>query len=77
MARSVGLPGISGYELTNAIRQWEKSTYRKPIPIIGLTAREPHEARKEALHSGMNNMLCKPINLKTIQELILQYTPRS
>ncbi len=69
----IGLPGISGYELTAAIRQWEKDTHRKPIPIIGLTAYALYETKKECLQSGINSMLSKPINLKTIQELIKQF----
>lgn len=67
----IGLPNLSGYDLTLAIRQWEKDTAKNPVPIIGLTARE--EAKTECLQSGMNNMLCKPINLKNIEELIRQF----
>lgn len=66
----VGLPGISGYELSYAIRQWEKDTHRYPMPIIGLTAHSKNEAKKECLQAGMNRMLSKPIDLKTIEELV-------
>ena len=69
----IGLPGISGYELTYAIRQWEKESLKKPIPIIGLTAYSLRETSKESQQSGINRMLSKPINLKTIQDLINQF----
>lgn len=69
----IGLPGISGYELSQAIRLWEKVSLKKPIPIIGLTALPPFETRKECLNSGMNTMLCKPINLQIIQELVQEF----
>ncbi len=69
----IGLPGISGYELTHAIRQWEMATTKKPIPIIGLTALDPAEAKQTCLDFGMNAMLCKPFNLEKLQTLLNQY----
>ena len=69
----LGLPGISGYELTSIIRQLEKDLHQQPVPIVGLTAHALHEVKKECLQSGMNNILCKPINLKTIEALIHQF----
>lgn len=67
----IGLPGISGYELTQAIRQWEKDSFKNPTPIVGLTAL--WEAKEECLRSGMNHMISKPINLKILKELMHQY----
>jgi len=69
----VGLPGISGYELTRAIRTWEKKLHKKPMPIIGLTAHTLHEAEYKCLQAGMNSVICKPINLSTIQQIVQQY----
>lgn len=69
----IGLPGMTGYELTRAVRQWEKDTHKEPIPIIGLTAYSLRDTQEESLQSGINTMLSKPINLKTIQELINQF----
>ena len=69
----IGLPGICGYELTAAIRQWEKTTYQKPIPIIGLTARTLGEETSESIDAGMNKLLSKPISLRVINELINQF----
>ncbi len=34
----IGLPGLSGLELVEEIRKWEKENHLTPVPIIGLTA---------------------------------------
>lgn len=67
----IDLPGISGYELTRAIRRWECENSKKPLPVFGLTARE--NTKDEYLQSGMNALLFKPITLKIFEELIKQY----
>lgn len=67
----IELPSMSGYELALAIRQWEKNTVKNPVPIIGLTARR--EEKNECLQSGMNQLLYKPIDLKSLEELIKQF----
>ncbi len=69
----VGLPGISGSQLTQTLREWEKSTHKNPVPIVGLTAHTLGKAEVECLEAGMNKVLAKPINLKTMQELVKQY----
>ncbi|MFY7698546.1 MAG: ATP-binding protein [Legionella sp.] len=70
----VGLPGISGYQLTATIRQWEKDNQLEPTPIIGLTAQTMQEAEQKCLESGMNGIVCKPINLTKISQIINQYS---
>lgn len=69
----VGLPNISGNELTRYIRAWEKTSNKKPIPIVGLTAQALGEAERECLKAGMNKVLVKPIYLHTMQAIIKQY----
>lgn len=69
----IGLPGISGYELANTIRHWEKIQGKTPVPIIGLTALDLEEAKPKCHESGMNTVLKKPIQLETIHEIIAQY----
>lgn len=66
----IDLPGMSGYELTRAIRRWESETGKKPLPVFGLTARE--NAKDECLQSGMNALLFKPITLNIFEKLIKQ-----
>lgn len=69
----LGLPGISGVELTGQIRQWEKSLNKTQVPIIGLTAHSLQETEMKCLQSGMNKVLTKPIYLHMMQELIHQF----
>ena len=69
----IGLPGISGYELTHHIRKWETSLNKKPVPIVGLTAHTQAEAKDTCLQSGMNEIYTKPVNLKTMKEIIYHY----
>lgn len=69
----IGLPGISGYELAIAIRHLEKLQNKLPLPIIGLTALDLHEAQQKCLDSGMNTVLNKPIHITTIHDVVEQY----
>ena len=69
----IGLPGISGYELTRRIRAWESAVDRDPIPIVGLTAHAQAEAKNECLLAGMNDVLVKPINLQAMNLIVSQY----
>lgn len=66
----IGLPGMSGTELTEATRAWEQSSSRNPMPIVGLTAHTGKDEIARCLQSGMNKVLIKPANLKMIQDLV-------
>lgn len=57
----IGLPGMSGYELTEAIRTWEKVNNKKSTPIVGLTAHVISHTEKSGLNAGMNEVYSKPI----------------
>ncbi|WP_347252433.1 ATP-binding protein, partial [Legionella sp.] len=69
----IGLPGISGNELTRQIRKWEKNENKTPLPIIGLTAHGLTEAENESLKAGMNKVISKPIKLTVLQSVLGQY----
>jgi len=71
----IGLPGISGYQLTEIMRDQEKTSKNKPIPIVGLTAHALRDARELCIASGMNDVINKPISLEKFQSLINQYCP--
>lgn len=72
----IGLPGISGNELTRQIRKWEECEDKKPIPIIGLTAHGLTEAENESLKAGMNQVISKPIKLTVLQSVLAQFLPQ-
>lgn len=69
----IGLPGISGYELTRHIRTWEKRIHREHVPIVGLTAHAYDLIKKECAHVGMEDLFTKPIDLVSMKNIIQQY----
>ncbi|CEG58378.1 ATP-binding protein [Legionella fallonii] len=73
MITDIGLPGISGIELTRKIREWEKSLSKNPIPIIGLTGHAQDEAEDECSNAGMNQIFSKPATLQLIESLVNEY----
>lgn len=73
----IGLPGISGYDLTLRIRAWEQVEQRNPIPIIGLTAHAQDRVREECLRAGMSDVYSKPMNLATLKVIQSTYLQRS
>lgn len=69
----IGLPDISGIEVTRQLRFLEKKHAQNPIPIIGLTAHSVFETEQKALEAGMNKVLSKPIRPEHVTEMISQY----
>lgn len=69
----IGLPGISGNELTHAIRELEKKMRQPPLPVVGLTAHAMDVVEIESLHAGMNKVMTKPIRLDSLQSLINEF----
>ena len=69
----IGLPGISGTELTQRIRNYEKDVNKPAIPIIGLTGHAKEAAWNECQQAGMNEVLTKPAQIQTLEEIILQF----
>lgn len=69
----IGLPGISGNQLTRQIRDWEKNSKKRPMPIVGLTAHSLVEAMNQSLEAGMNQLLSKPIKLSVLQSILSDY----
>lgn len=66
----IGLPEMSGLELAQAIREWEKATNRPRTPIIGLTAHTRDKMLTKCLNSGMNDVLTKPLNVEDVYALL-------
>ena len=64
------LPGISGFEATTIIREWESEQNRSQIPIIALTAHISEEIYQECLDAGMNDRLIKPLHIKKLKETL-------
>lgn len=69
----VGLPDMSGIDLTENIRKWEISTKQKPVPIIGLTAQAAKSEAQKCLDAGMNKVLVKPVTSPIIQDVVNEF----
>ncbi|KTD79303.1 ATP-binding protein [Legionella waltersii] len=64
------LQGIINKNLALCIRDWEKLKGKSPIPIIGLTLNDPSEVENDYMLWGINRVLHKPVDLKTIQSAV-------
>jgi two-component system aerobic respiration control sensor histidine kinase ArcB len=73
----IGLPDISGIEVTKTIRAWEKQNHKKRVPIVALSGHAAQLAEPECLQAGMDKVLTKPASLDNIKNLILQFTSKN
>ncbi len=61
----IRMPVMDGHEATKAIRKLENPDLAS-IPILAMTANAFEEDRQEALKSGMNGHLAKPIDVEVL-----------
>ena len=61
----VQMPVMNGYEATRAIRKLENQRLAN-IPIVAMTANAFEEDKQEALRSGMNGHIAKPIDIEML-----------
>ncbi len=65
---------MDGMEATQRIRadhRWQN------LPIIAMTAHALAEDREQCFQAGMNDYICKPINIKELEDKINKWGPRS
>jgi PAS domain S-box-containing protein len=67
----INLPGMSGYEATQKLREWPET---KHIPVIALTAAAMAGDRKRSQDAGFYRYLTKPVRvpelISTLEELL-------
>lgn len=63
----VQMPVMNGYEATRIIRKLENRELAT-IPILAMTANAFEEDKQEALRSGMNGHIAKPINIEVLMQ---------
>ena len=68
----IQMPVMDGLEASHAIRKMERPDANR-IPIIGLSANAFQEDIDQALQSGMNGYLPKPVDVKKLCDKIAQY----
>lgn len=67
----VQMPNLDGLGATTLIRQLEaKTPWKKPVPIIALSAGAMKGDNERGLAVGMTDYLTKPVNFKLLQETL-------
>jgi CheY-like chemotaxis protein len=72
----VSMPVMNGFEATRKIRAFEKSRLdeAKPSMIIGLTGLSSSFDASEAINSGMDRFLTKPVAFKEVKKILDQWS---
>ncbi|MEK9970785.1 MAG: response regulator [Ferrovibrio sp.] len=65
----VRMPGLNGIKATQEIRM-SGGKRGISVPIIGITAADGTEVRRECLATGMNEVLVKPLDPRKLVETI-------
>jgi CheY-like chemotaxis protein len=69
----VKMPVMDGIEATVVIREWEEIKKLSAIPIIAVTAFDFAEDIKRCMDAGMNDVMFKPADLKTLAKTVEKY----
>jgi len=69
----IGLPGMDGIEMTRHIRYDERKKGGKRIPIVGQSANASTANRKACIEAGMQDLLAKPLTIKSVTEVLQNY----
>lgn len=67
----LGLPGISGYQTTQQIRQQPGT--KKFVPIIALTAHSDLKSRQLSMEAGVDDFVVKPLSKEKATEIMSNY----
>jgi two-component system, NarL family, sensor histidine kinase EvgS len=70
------MPEMDGYGLTQAIRGIEHTdASRGRLPIVGITASTEDVEYRRGLDAGMDDWLCKPVQLETLGSCLRKWAP--
>ena len=69
------MPGMDGIETVTVIRAWEKEQQKKQVPIIALTGNIIDGMYEQFLQNGFNDMLAKPLDLSSLEKIMLHWIP--
>jgi PAS domain S-box-containing protein len=69
------MPEMDGFEATRNIRQMQKQSNAKHIPIIALTANAMQQDRDECLNAGMDDHLSKPYTRLQMRAMLDRWLP--
>lgn len=69
----IQLPDMNGMEVTRKIRTAPPAKQRADIPIVAVTAFAMEANREQALASGMDDHISKPVELETLKKVISKF----
>jgi CheY-like chemotaxis protein len=69
----IQMPVMDGMEATSKIRKYEKQHELQPAIIIALTALTTLQAEQEALDSGADRFMNKPVSIKKLRDVVGEY----
>ena len=64
-----------GIEATQRIRNGEAGKEKREIPVIGVTAHALAEIKNKCINVGMNVCVTKPVDFKSLLEIIESFSP--
>jgi len=68
------MPVMDGFEAVARIREREKVTGRKPVPIVAFSSHDDEESRRRSLAAGCNAYLRKPAAREAVHRVLLELT---
>lgn len=66
----ISMPLMDGLEATRWIRAHERENKLRAVPVLALTGLSSHETHREALESGVDVFLTKPVGFKTLRQTL-------
>jgi len=69
----IEMPGMDGYQATEAIRAREREQGLRPAPILAVTAHALAESERRCRESGCNGYLPKPLTKAMLRRAVAEY----
>lgn len=70
----IGLPGMNGYEVAEAVR---RDKYLKDVCLIALTGYAQKQDRMQAIESGFDKHMAKPVAMPALREVLSEVSRKS
>lgn len=68
------MPVMDGLTATEKIREFERATEKKRVPIVALTANAMKGDREKCIERGMDDFLSKPFRMHDLLEIIQSWS---
>lgn len=75
MITDCNMPGMSGYELAQRVRELESALSRARMPIIAYTANIQAGEAQKCVDAGMDDCIAKPVDLDALREKLDRWLP--